>query len=351
MRTKNKHRILICLGLLVFIGMAHSISPVGAASNRYPGLDSLLRAEIGDRRMGVVVIPMDNPADRFAINGDAQVPAASAWKGGGIIYFFEHIDPQVVNSVPIEFWEKRNIIRVAPAYQNAWYQYNPILHEAFITAVYSGNGDGGDLLLRVYTLIKPTPLNPIVAFNDWSLSIGMTPESGMRQWMAGSTDHPGYIDTRYDHRQFFPSDGSTPPVYNYYNVTYSARDFANFFYHLATVGKQKGYYDKTVELLSIRNQVVSLIEACPLTALGTGLITATKDGYFRPDSPDSHGHDVDNDAGLLIFPDGATYIVAFTAFDSHDIATDIVCKTIKAIVDDHNQHQSEQRPIVQRSDF
>jgi len=162
----------------------------------------------------------------------------------------------------------------------------------------------------------------------------MTPESGMRQWMAGATDHPGYVDNRYNLRLFFADD--PVPQYNFYGVTYSARDFANFFYHLATVGKQDGYYDKAVELLSIRNQVISLIEACPLTAPGSGLITATKDGYFRPDSPDSHGHDVDNDAGLLIFPDGATYVVAFTAFDSHDIAADVVCKTIQAIVSDHN---------------
>jgi hypothetical protein len=312
--------------------------PIMAAitvSSRFPGLAATLKAEIGTRRMGVYVIPMDNPTDVFSINGDVQVPSASAWKGGGIVYYFEHVDPTIVNSVPVPYWVKQNIIRVPRPYQNAWYQYNKTLHDIFITSVYSGNGDGGDVLLYVYTLIKPTPLNPIVAFNDWSLSIGMTPESGMRQWMAGSTDHPGYIDNRYSLRVFFPDD--PVPQYNFYNVTYSARDFANFFYHLATVGKERGYYNKAVELLSIRNQVVSLIEACPLTAIGTGLVTATKDGYFRPDSPDSHNHDVDNDAGLLIFPDGATYVVAFTAFDSHDIAVDVTCKTIQAIVSDHNK--------------
>ena len=339
-----RSRLFSFITLLIVIASvtsleSHSVLAQSAKSNRFPGLAASLRAEIGDRRMGVYVIPMDNPADVFEINGDAQVPSASAWKGGGIVYFFEHADPKIVNSVPIQYWLKKNIIRVAPPYQSAWWQYNAILHAAYITAVFSGNGDGGDVLLYVYTLIKPTPLNPIVAFNDWSLSVGMTPESGMRQWMAGSTDHPGYIDTRYDTRLFNPGDGS-PSQQDYFNVTYSARDFANYFYHLATVGKQKGYYDKAVELLSIRNEVVSLIEACPLTAIGTGLITATKDGYFRPDSPDSNNHDVDNDAGLLIFPDGATYVVAFTAFDAHDIAVDVVCKTIQAIVNDHNQRIS-----------
>ena len=349
--TTNRRWLRIALTLIVIALSVHAIRPVAAAEGRFPGLDASLRAEIGDRRMGVYVMPLDNPQDVFAINGDVQVPSASAWKGGGIVYFFEHVNPVIVNSVPVEYWEKKNIIRVAKPYQNAWYQYNAILHDAYITAVFSGNGDGGDLLLYVYTLIKPTPQNPIVAYNDWSLSVGMTPESGMRQWMAGATDHPSYVDPRYDHRLFFPADGSNPPQYNYYNVTYSARDFANYFYHLATVGKQKGYYDKAVELLSIRNQVVSLIEACPLTALGTGLITATKDGYFRPDSPDSHGHDVDNDAGLLIFPDGATYVVAFAAFDSHDVAVDVVCKTIQAIVDDHKLHPSRNPQIDARLTF
>jgi hypothetical protein len=231
------------------------------------------------------------------------------------------------------YWLKQNITRVAPEYQKAWFKYIKILHDAYIMAVYSGNHEGGNILAYVYSLLpSPKARNPIIAFNDWSRSVGMTPESGMWQWMAGGTWATGYTDPRYAHRQFFPGD-KTP----LYNVTYSARDFANFFYHLATVGKHKGYYDKAVELLAIRNQIVSLIEACPQTAPSTGMITATKDGYFRPDSHDSQGHDVDNDTGLLIFPDGATYAVAFTAFDSHDIANDVVCKTIQAIVDDHDR--------------
>ncbi len=38
----------------------------------------------------------------------------------------------------------------------------------------------------------------------------------------------------------------------------------------------------------------------------------------------SHGHSVDNDAGLIIFPDGRVYAVAFTAFDTVDIESDVV---------------------------
>ncbi|HVO41868.1 MAG TPA: hypothetical protein VMT34_04560 [Aggregatilineales bacterium] len=318
--------ILIICGLL--LPPAHRAE--GAA--RFPGLVDSLRAEIGDRRMGVYVIPLDNPADAFGINPDAQVPAASAWKGGGLIYFFEYAPAEMVNSMPVEDWVHTDPTRVPRQYQKAVIQYGYILHDAYIMTVFSGNHEAGNVLAYVYRqLPDPKPKNPIVAFNNWGLSIGMTPESGMRMWMAGGTWSPAYRDSRYEHRQFFPGD--KVPLYD---QTYSARDFAQFFYHLATVGKQKGYYDQAAALLEIRNKVVSLIEACPESALSTGMVTVTKDGYFRPDSgPEAHGHDVDNDAGLLVFPDGRTYVVAFTAFDSRDVSHDVVCKTIHAIVLDH----------------
>lgn len=330
------NRKIIAVLLLVVSPALVGVHSSAASTERFPGLMDTLTAEIGNHRMGVYIIPLDNPDDVFSINADVQVPAASAWKGGGIVYFFEHADPAMVNSMPVSDWIHKDPARVPVQYQKAVIQYSSVLYNAYIMAVFSGNHEAGNVLAYVYTqLPQPKARNPIVAYNDWSLSVGMTPQSGMREWMAGGTWSSTYIDARYDNRQFFPGQ-STPA----YNVTYSARDFANFFYHLATVGKQMGYYDTAVALLRIRNEVVSLIEACPLTAYSTGMITATKDGYFRPDSPDSYGHDVDNDAGLLIFPDGATYVVAFTAFDSHDIAKDVTCKAITAIVSDHNQHST-----------
>jgi hypothetical protein len=43
---------------------------------------------------------------------------------------------------------------------------------------------------------------------------------------------------------------------------------------------------------------------------------------------------VNNDAGLLIFPDGRRYAVAFTAFDAVDLENDVVRAVIRALVDD-----------------
>ena len=318
--------VISCIGLLA--------NPFAIPQPRFAGVAARLNAEIGNYRMGIYVIPLDNPSDAFGVNADAQVPSASAWKGGGIIYFFEHVDPVITNSVPVMYWERQGIIWIPPAYQAAWFKYIKVLHDAYIMTVFSGNHEAGNILAYVYHLsAPPSARNPIVAFNNWSLSIDMTPQSGMRQWMAGGTWAAGYVDPRYDQRSLFPDNPTLV-----YNVTYSARDLANFYYHLATAGKQQGYYAKAVELLSIRNEVTSLIQACPQTSPSTGMLTATKQGYFRPDSPDSLGHDVDNDAGLLIFPDGATYAVAFTTFDAHNIGPAIVCETIQAIVADHEQH-------------
>jgi hypothetical protein len=321
------------LFLLLLIGVLLVMGQPAHASVRFPGLIDSIRDEIGDHRFGVYVIPLDNPSDALGINEDAQVPSASAWKGGGIIYFLENANPDMINSMPPDLWVHKLPARVPPEFRQAVIKYSNVLYDAYIMTVFSGNHEAGNILAYTYKqLPQPKAKNPIIAFNDWGLSIGMTPESGMRMWMAGGTWASNYRDSRYEHRQFYPGD--KVPLYD---QTYSARDFANFFYHLATVGKQKGYYDVAVKLLSIRNKIVSLIEACPEMNPSTGVITVTKDGYFRPDSgPDAHGHDVDNDAGIIIFPDGHNYVVAFTAFDSHKIANDVVCKTIRAIVADHD---------------
>ena len=74
--------------------------------------------------------------------------------------------------------------------------------------------------------------------------------------------------------------------------------------------------------------IVSKIEG---QTFNTTIHTATKDGYFVPGSPLSLGHEVNNDAGLLIFPDGRLYIVAFTAFDAVDVEGDAIGLVIRAL--------------------
>ncbi|MCC7451407.1 MAG: hypothetical protein IT324_28625 [Anaerolineae bacterium] len=280
---------------------------------------------IGDKRLGLAVIPVDNPAAALEINGDDQIPAASSWKGAGAIYFFENTNPAIWSSVPIPYWYTQNILKVPVQYRAMWQKYHEILHDAYIMVVFSGNHEAGNILSYVYRNNGPyqADSNPILAFNDWSQQIvGVSAESGLYNWRYGGTTGEANLDRRYAERKLIDKGRAL-----FYSNTFSARDLARFYLHLATVGKQHGYYKPAVQLLSIRNPIVSQIEA----QVGSSISTATKDGYFRPDSPLSLGHDVNNDAGLLILPNGRVYAVAFMAFDAVVIEGAVIHTVIQAL--------------------
>jgi hypothetical protein len=293
-------------------------------------LASNLQAMIGDHRLGVSIIPVANPGDEIGVNENAQVPSASSWKSGGAVYFFENVSPDVWRSVPVRYWNLRNVQRVPAEYHDAWLKYHEILRWVYVMVVFSGNHEAGNVLAYVYrNTPHPPGSNPIRAFNNWCIqAAGMSPESGLYSWHFGDLMDPSYIDVRYANR-FLVQNGEAL----FYTTTYSARDLALFFLHLATVGKERGYYDTLVELFSIRTEIVSKIEGQVQDY--PQIQTATKDGYFSPESPLSFGHDVNNDAGLLIFPDGRRYAIAFTAFDAVDMENDVVRAVIRALVDDH----------------
>jgi hypothetical protein len=311
-----------------------AVTPPGAIATRFGGtfaderetLIQTLRAMIGNRRLGVTIIPLDHPQEEIGINQDAQVPSASSWKGGGMIYFFENVSPDVWRSVPIRYWNLRNVLRVPPEYRQAWLKYHEILRWVYVMTVFSGNHEAANVLHYVYQNgTSSMGANPIIAFNNWAIQhVGMSAESGQYSWQYGRLDSPGITDPRLAKRRI---------VYNgedlFYSSTFSARDLALFYYHLATVGKERGYYDAVVELLSIRTSIVSKIEGQVVDY--PEIQTATKDGYFSPTSDNSLGHDVNNDAGLLIFPDEKTYVVAFTAFDAVDIESDVVGVVIRTL--------------------
>jgi hypothetical protein len=287
-----------------------------------------LRGMIGDRRLGVSIIPLDNPQEEIGINEDAQVPSASSWKGGGMLYFFENISPDVWRSVPIRYWNLRNVLRVPPEYRQAWLKYHEIFRWVYVMTVFSGNHEAANVLYYVYqNATSSMGRNAIIAFNNWSIQhVGMSSESGQYSWQYGHLDNPGYTDPRLANRRLVYQGEDL-----FYSSTFSARDLALFYYHLATVGKERGYYDAAVELLSIRTSIVSKIEE--QVADHPEIQTATKDGYFSPTSDNSLGHDVNNDAGLLIFPDERTYVVAFTAFDAVDIESDVVGTVVRTLAD------------------
>jgi hypothetical protein len=310
--------------------------PVGAQLSpaRIESLSKTLRAIIGNRRLGVYVIPVDNPKNQFGVNEHLQVPSASSWKGPGIIYFFEHIGPEIWNKVPVEYWRLKNPLRVVPEYRKEWIIYNEILRYAYVMTVFSGNHEAANVLAYVFTNMKrengtsSRGSNALIAFNDWGRkAVGMSSESGLFSWQFGDLARAGYIDARLADRRILDGEDAL-----FYTTTYSARDLALFYYHLATVGKEKGYYDKAIELLSIRAEILSMIEG--QTAYFPQIRTATKDGYFGPESAGSLRHDVNNDAGILFFPDGRQYVVAFTAFDAVDLESDVIGYVIRALLED-----------------
>ncbi len=288
-----------------------------------------LKALIGDRHLGVDIIPLDHPENEIGVNQDMEVPSASAWKGLGIVYFFEKTSRDVWGSVPIRYWNLQNPLRVPTEYRDQWLKYQEVLHRAYVMTVFSGNHEAANILAYVYNNLPPeqrTNSNAIVAFNQWCRTIlGINPQSGLYSWNYGDLEAQRPVDMSLLNRRLgYGSEDLS------YSQLYTAHDLALAFYHLATVGRKRGYYDTAVQLLSVRTDIISKIEGVAPPQIHT----ATKDGYFGPQSPLSYGHDVNNDAGLLIFPDGRTYVVAFTAFDSVDQESDVVDLVIRALVAD-----------------
>jgi len=285
-----------------------------------------LHAIIGERRLGVTVIPVSSPADEVDVNADLQNPIASAWKGGGTLYFFENIDPAIWTSIPVRYWNLRSVGRVPLEYQKLWLQNNQILRWVYVMAVFSGNHEAGNVLEYVYTHSKwHSSANAITAFNEWSQQeAGVSAASGLHRWQAGGTWAVGVIDHKRDNHTITVGDKQIP-----YDNTYSAHDLALYYLRLATVGKQRGYYDTVSELLSTRTDILSMLKSY---SSDTGIQAASKIGYFAPDSPDSLGHDVNNDGGLLTLPDGEQYVVTAMAFDAVDIQGNVVSAVSRALI-------------------
>src|SRR5260221_622105 len=223
------------------------------------GLTDSLRALIRDRRIGVTVIPIADPAAAIHLQDDDQTPIASAWKGAGAIYFFENSDPAIWRNVPVRYWHTADsaLGEVPAEYRDTLSKYRAILWDVYVMTVFSGNYEAGNVLAYVYhNLPRSADNNPIVAFNEWSeRSAGISAAPGLLDWHYGDVQNPANFDARFQDRKITLGANAL-----FYANTYSARDLAQFYYHLATVGRQQGYYDTAVELLSIRTEIVSAIE-------------------------------------------------------------------------------------------
>ncbi len=273
---------------------------------------------IGERKFGVIIVPVGDSANDMSeagFNQDVQLYVASAFKGPVAIYFFENVSDQVWRNVPIQYWNVKDASKIPAKYQDAWTQYHAILYDVYQMTVYSQNESTGDVLQYVYdnTPQNQNGDNAIVAFNNWSQqSVGVSADSGLYLWWAGKTNVKGLQDNRYGSRKFYYGGKWLLPT-----NTYSARDLAKYYVHLATQGHDLGYYDMATELLStLAEGEQSMIE---YFAHKQGIQEASKDGFVGPTSDYSDGYYISTDAGLLTLPSGAQYAVAFMTFDSGDL--------------------------------
>ncbi|HLY26019.1 MAG TPA: serine hydrolase [Aggregatilineales bacterium] len=293
-------------------------------------LTQSLAALIGKQRIGVTVIPVAQPDAAIRVHDDDQTPIASAWKGPGLLYFLANVSPEVWRNLPIQYWKVQNGAEIPAQYQVIWRAYHDILYDVYIMAVFSGNHEAGNVLAYVYRALQANgkvdaSSNAIRAFNDWSQQVvGSSAASGLYAWRYGDLEGGDIVDARYADRRLVVGGDLL-----FYANTYSAHDLALFYLYLARQGKAQGFYDPAVELLSIHNAIISKIEG----QLPPGAQTANKPGYFGPGSPESLDHDVYNDAGLLILPDGRMYVVVFTAFDAVDLESDVVGLVIRDLAD------------------
>ena len=174
--------------------------------------------------------------------------------------------------------------------------------------------------------------NPIIAFNNWTHSVaGVSEDSGLRSWIDGKTNCVDCLDERYGQKAFVYRGKILIP-----NNTYSPRDLAQIYVHLATKGRDLGYYDTATELLgTMRSPNAPSMIQYHMRKLG--IQTASKDGFVAPNSEFGEGYYISTDAGLLTLPDGKQFAVAFMAFDSGNLLDDAMIMTGRILVPDANK--------------
>ncbi|MCC7451406.1 MAG: hypothetical protein IT324_28620 [Anaerolineae bacterium] len=288
-----------------------------------------LKDIIRERKLGVWVQPIGDAAlsmDEVGVNQDTQLFVASAFKGPVALYFFENISKDVWGSVPQQYWLAKDADKVPAEYREAWTQHHDILKDVYMMTVYSENDGTGNVLMYVYQNSdwRSKADNPITAYNNWSHQVvGVSLESGMRSWESGKSFCRTCYDERYGKKSFQYGTRILIP-----NNSYSARDLAKYYVYMATKARELGYYDAVNALLSVPTEDKSFFE---YFSQKYGMQAASKDGWIGKESEYSDGFYITTDAGLLTLADGTQYAVAFMAFDSGDLLSQIIGTTFKTI--------------------
>lgn len=242
---------------------------------------------------------------------DKQMPVVSAIKGPILLYFMAVVPPDVWDSVPAEYWASRSANEIPEAYHAAWHEHQDILRRLYRMIVYSDNFATGDALLYAYEYAGYPDLNPIQAFNQWSYDvIGISEESGMREWDQGGTNNPVWIEPRFNLRTTMIFT-----VPRFYNNMHSALDMARYYHWLYTQADAR-LYAQAVTLMSIVEGFPGFLEDA---AFRLGAVPVSKDGFVGPnDRANSTGAYLTADAGLILLPEGDGLIVVSMGVNGGD---------------------------------
>lgn len=315
--------------LLLFLFPARPIKIEDTPQTRAKALSSQLGDIVGLRKLGIAILPIKDSGDavgEVGVNIDDQYSVASAFKGPVAMYFFENVGSDVWRSYPIRYWNEDKAENIPDGYKPAWEQYHLILRAVYQMAVYSENDSTGNVLAYVYDAMGQPAKNAIVAFNDWGQSaVGISKQSGLNAWYAGKTSCP--------HECNDPRFGQDQIIYAHKIVllgnSYSPRDLATFYIHLAARGRVLGYYDTAMELLSINSPFSGLTKTyCE----EQGIAVASKSGLIEPYIPHSNGFYVSTDAGIFTLPDGEQYAFAFMALDAGDLLQHVITTTCSTLL-------------------
>lgn len=284
---------------------------------------SVVQSAKGNRPLTVFFYDVTNSVLLANVDMEKQMPVVSAVKGPILMYFFDVVDPEVWGSVPVELWTVQNENDVPAYYRDLWREHRTILRDLYRMIVVSDNIATGNALAYAYDYYHPEGMNPIEAFNDWSMkTVGMSSESGMRQWDEGATNRPEWIVERFNSR--------TTQIYRthqFYNNTYSALDLGRFYRWL--------YSEADARVKQRATEVMSIIQGYPgileETAQRVGGVPVSKDGYVGPgarnNALDQH---LTADAGLIMVGNDA-YIIVTMAVNGGDMMPDVYSEVRRII--------------------
>jgi hypothetical protein len=258
-----------------------------------------------NRPLGFLLYDLTADELLAGVNITQQLPVVSAIKGPILIYFLHFVPSEIWGSLPVEFWNAKRDA-VPEAFLDAWDSHYDILNDLYRMIVYSDNFSTGDVLLYTYGY---TPYresyHPISAFNQWSYDvIGISSNSGLREWDKGGTNNPAFIVRQFDTR--------TTQIYGvprFYNNMVTPLDLARYYYWM--------YHHLPEDAYLVATTVMSIVEGYPgfleFTAQNLGGMPVSKDGFVGPGDENNNRQEwLTADAGLMLFDDRDLLVVSMS---------------------------------------